>query len=129
MTQSLVTGGAGFMGSHVASELLSKGHSVLICDDLSGGFIDNVPDGARFLQGSSARMRSSSIGSFPQTTLIMCFTLLRMLQRVFLTSSEGSTIRIMSLEVPIWSTHRLATISNDSYSRARLPCMAQAGFR
>jgi UDP-glucose 4-epimerase len=49
---SLVTGGAGFMGSHVAEHLLRLGHTVVILDDLSGGFIDNVPEGAIFVRGS-----------------------------------------------------------------------------
>jgi len=49
---SLVTGGAGFMGSHVAEHLLRMGHSVVVLDDLSGGFRDNVPAGAEFVQAS-----------------------------------------------------------------------------
>jgi UDP-glucose 4-epimerase len=48
----LVTGGAGFIGSHVADELLRRGHSVVVLDDLSGGFRDNVPAGARLVHGS-----------------------------------------------------------------------------
>ena len=52
MPTSLVTGGAGFMGSHVAEHLLKKGHNVVILDDLSGGFQDNLPDGATFVHGS-----------------------------------------------------------------------------
>jgi UDP-glucose 4-epimerase len=52
MPISLVTGGAGFMGSHVARQLLDKGHEVVVLDDLSGGFIDNVPAAARFVEGS-----------------------------------------------------------------------------
>jgi len=51
-TRSLVTGGAGFIGSHVARHCLGLGHSVLVLDDLSGGFRDNVPEGASFVQGS-----------------------------------------------------------------------------
>lgn len=50
--RSLVTGGAGFIGSHVTEELVKRGHDVLVLDDLSGGFIDNVVDGAKFVQGS-----------------------------------------------------------------------------
>jgi UDP-glucose 4-epimerase len=52
MAASLVTGGAGFMGSHVAEHLLSMGHKVVILDDLSGGFTENIPAGAIFVQGS-----------------------------------------------------------------------------
>jgi UDP-glucose 4-epimerase len=52
MAASLVTGGAGFIGSHVAEHLVRKGHRVVVLDDLSGGFRENVPDGCRFVQGS-----------------------------------------------------------------------------
>jgi len=52
MPTSLVTGGAGFIGSHVADELISLGHKVVILDDLSGGFEDNVPREAVFVKGS-----------------------------------------------------------------------------
>ena len=52
MSTSLVTGGAGFIGSHVADELLGRRHKVVVLDDLSGGFEDNVPSGATFVKGS-----------------------------------------------------------------------------
>ena len=52
MTQVLVTGGAGFIGSHVAEALLREGCRPVILDDLSGGFRENVPRGAVFIQGS-----------------------------------------------------------------------------
>jgi UDP-glucose 4-epimerase len=52
VSRVLVTGGAGFIGSHVADALLGRGHDVTVLDDLSGGFADNVPVGARFVQGS-----------------------------------------------------------------------------
>jgi UDP-glucose 4-epimerase len=52
MDRILVTGGAGFLGSHVSEELIDHGHEVIVLDDLSGGFIENVADGAKFVHGS-----------------------------------------------------------------------------
>ncbi|GAA3944793.1 NAD-dependent epimerase/dehydratase family protein [Chitinophaga oryziterrae] len=49
---SLVTGGAGFIGSHVVKHCLALGHEVIVLDDLSGGFEDHIPAGAVFVQGS-----------------------------------------------------------------------------
>ena len=52
MAKSLVTGGAGFIGSHVVKHCLALGHEVVVLDDLSGGFEDHIPDGAQFVKGS-----------------------------------------------------------------------------
>jgi UDP-glucose 4-epimerase len=48
----LVTGAAGFIGSHVCSHLLKRGCRVTGMDDLSGGFRDYVPAGVKFVEGS-----------------------------------------------------------------------------
>jgi len=40
--KALITGGAGFIGSHLAEELLNDGHQVFLIDDLSTGSIDNI---------------------------------------------------------------------------------------
>ena len=51
-SQVLVTGAAGFIGSHVCQHLLKAGCKVTALDDLSGGFRDQVPAGATFVEGS-----------------------------------------------------------------------------
>lgn len=52
MAKSLITGGAGFIGSHVAKHCLALGHEVIVLDDLSGGFEDHIPAGVTFIHGS-----------------------------------------------------------------------------
>jgi len=50
--KALVTGAAGFIGSHVARQLLKQNLEVVALDDLSGGFLENVPGAAKWVQGS-----------------------------------------------------------------------------
>ena len=52
MSVSLVTGGAGFIGAHVTNHLIKNGHKVVVLDDLSGGFLENVNKDALFVKGS-----------------------------------------------------------------------------
>ena len=47
----LVTGGAGFIASHVAEGFLAAGHDLAILDNLSTGFRENIPSGAKFYEG------------------------------------------------------------------------------
>jgi UDP-glucose 4-epimerase len=48
----LVTGGAGFIGSHIVNDLIAMGENVIALDDLSGGFKENVNPKAKFIEGS-----------------------------------------------------------------------------
>ncbi|MEW6405987.1 MAG: NAD-dependent epimerase/dehydratase family protein [Chloroflexota bacterium] len=52
MSKILVTGGAGFIGSHVAESLVNGGNKVVVLDDLSGGFKENIVSGVEFVHGS-----------------------------------------------------------------------------
>jgi UDP-glucose 4-epimerase len=50
----LVTGGAGYIGSHTCRELLKAGYGVVVLDNLSTGKKQNIPEGAEFIEGDTA---------------------------------------------------------------------------
>jgi UDP-glucose 4-epimerase len=62
VTKALVTGAAGFIGSHVARHLVDTGIEVVALDNLSGGFMDNVPAGARWVR--------TSVTDYPELTAL-----------------------------------------------------------
>lgn len=57
MARYLVSGGAGYVGSHVVLTLLDAGHEVVVVDDLSTGHRGAVPEGATFIEASLAQPR------------------------------------------------------------------------
>lgn len=52
---ALITGGAGFIGSHLARRLIREGWSVDVVDNLSTGYRENIPEGAAFLNVDVSR--------------------------------------------------------------------------
>src|SRR5271166_1267017 len=54
MTTWLVTGGAGFIGSHLSEALMARGDAVRVLDDLSTGRRENLPPGATLIEGDVA---------------------------------------------------------------------------
>ena len=61
----LITGGAGFIGSHLAQTLVTLGAEVIVLDDLSGGSVENLQDigPVRFVQGSINDAQTLALGS------------------------------------------------------------------
>tara|TARA_Y100001970_G_scaffold61075_1_gene77933 strand:- start:43931 stop:44857 length:927 start_codon:yes stop_codon:yes gene_type:complete len=51
MSNYIVTGAAGFIGSALAAELIKNGHTVVTIDNLSTGYETNIPDGVEFILG------------------------------------------------------------------------------
>jgi len=61
MAVYLVTGGAGFVGSHLSRALIERGHQVRILDDLSTGSLDNLPAGAEIVRGNVADVEQVAV--------------------------------------------------------------------
>ena len=59
--RALVTGGAGFIGSHLVEELVRRGHQVVVLDDLSTGRVENIE---KFLKGANAELVRGSVTDF-----------------------------------------------------------------
>ncbi|HWI19318.1 MAG TPA: NAD-dependent epimerase/dehydratase family protein, partial [Vicinamibacterales bacterium] len=54
MANYLVTGGAGFIGSHISETLVQRGHRVRVADNFITGYQRNIRDGVEFLEGDCA---------------------------------------------------------------------------
>ncbi len=54
MANYLVTGGAGFIGSHISAALVTRGHTVRVADNFVTGYKQNIRSGVEFLEGDCA---------------------------------------------------------------------------
>ncbi len=68
----LITGGAGYIGSHVVLALCASGFNVVVVDDLSTGFRENLSDGVALIEGNvgDARLLSNAIRKFNVSVVI-----------------------------------------------------------
>ena len=70
--RAVVTGGAGFIGSHVADALVARGDEVHVLDNLSNGRRENLPEGARLHEGD---IRADADAVFDEAKPDVCFQL------------------------------------------------------
>ena len=56
-----ITGIAGFLGSHIADQLILSGNEVSGCDNLIGGYLENVPNEAEFFQVDAIYLNQSRL--------------------------------------------------------------------
>lgn len=59
--KALVTGGAGFIGSHVADRLVAEGYAVTVLDNLSSGRRENLPPAATFVEGDMTSPEAAAL--------------------------------------------------------------------
>src|SRR3954453_8960525 len=58
MTRYLITGGAGFVGSHLAESLVAEGHAVRVLDNFFSGRAENLPSGVELIRADVTRQEA-----------------------------------------------------------------------
>ena len=67
--KALVTGGAGFIGSHIVESLLKRGMEVVVLDDFSMGKRENIPSGAAVVEGDVLAKTCEMLKTQPEHVL------------------------------------------------------------
>ena len=118
--RALVSGGAGFIGSHVADRLLAEGYQVEILDNLSSGRRENLPKGAIFHQidiGSEDAARVVRDGRFD----VLCHLAAQIdVRKSVLDPMYDARINILGIAQPARGSARRAAMRRVSCSRRRV---------
>jgi UDP-glucose 4-epimerase len=117
--RALVTGGAGFIGSHLVDRLVAEGADVLVVDDLSTGALENLGPGPRFEQLDIA---TADLGRLLATWRPMVVYHLAAQASV----ERSSTDPIRDLAVNVVGTHRVAAAAREA-GAARLVFVSSGG--
>ncbi|MBV8818289.1 MAG: GDP-mannose 4,6-dehydratase [Acidobacteriaceae bacterium] len=97
MSTVLITGGAGFIGSHLAESCVSKGFRTLVIDDLSSGSVDNI-----------AHLRNNTLLEFFPESILESAVLPELVDRADVIFHMAATVGVFNIiESPV------ATISNN----------------
>jgi UDP-glucose 4-epimerase len=91
--KALVTGGAGFIGSNVVELLQAEGHEVVILDDLSSGYAENLQPGAEFVEGDV------SVASVVESAARGCDVIVHLAASVGNTRSIDNPVRDSEINV------------------------------
>lgn len=124
--KALVTGGAGFIGSHVVEALMSDGVEVSVLDNLSIGLRQNLPEGIEFHHGSilDRELVSRLVKSVDIVYHMACVTLPVSLTEPVLSHEVNANGSLVILEAIRASDTRLVHIStSEVYGNAIRPAM------
>jgi UDP-glucose 4-epimerase len=101
MKKVLITGVAGFMGSHMADDFLKLGHEVVGIDNLIGGYVDNIPEGVEFYKNDCSNFNE----------IKDCFKNVDLVIHTACTAYEGLSVFSPSLIVKNTSLATAATLA------------------
>ena len=108
MSKVLITGVAGFMGSHLADEFLRRGYEVIGIDNLIGGYEENVPTGVDF--------RNLDLGDFDAVK--DCFDGVDLVVHAACTAYEG--LSVFSPALVTRNTSHITTVALSASVRANV---------
>lgn len=124
----LVTGVAGFLGSHLAERLIKEGHEVIGVDNLLGGCIENVPSGVKFFEDDTADITAMEwiIGEERPDIVYHCACIacegFSVFSPSFITNNTfGNTIALLSASIKLGVKRFIYTSSMSRYGKQECP--------